>query len=289
MTSVSDIRVYVGPQLPRETERRDLEKLFEDYGELKDVQLKSGFAFVEFASSRDAENAIKDVHGKKFFGERINVEFAQVSRRYRDDDHDPYRRGPPTREPIRSNRPTRSGNRVLIDGLSTETSWQDLKDFMREAGQVCFADVPRERDGRGVIEYAQREDMLKAIETLNGKECKGQVITITEDPNPHDEPAFTSRLTGNDRHRDEEATEEASAAIIPPIAEAIAIDQQKILVILDEMIEGMTDETIDEMIDSPPEETMTTTEERLSGIVGAEEAMTDPDLERDAAETTEID
>lgn len=35
---------------------------------------------------------------------------------------------------------------------------QDLKDFMREAGEVVFSDVSR--DGNGVVEFAREQDML---------------------------------------------------------------------------------------------------------------------------------
>ncbi len=41
-------------------------------------------------------------------------------------------RGPPSR---------RSNYRVLVTGLPPTGSWQDLKDHMREAGDVCYADV----------------------------------------------------------------------------------------------------------------------------------------------------
>lgn len=35
--------------------------------------------------------------------------------------------------------------RCLAEGLSERTSWQDLKDFGREAGPVAYADVFRDR------------------------------------------------------------------------------------------------------------------------------------------------
>lgn len=48
-------------------------------------------------------------------------------------------RGPPTR---------RSQYRVLVTGLPASGSWQDLKDHMREAGDVCFADVYKDGTGK---------------------------------------------------------------------------------------------------------------------------------------------
>ena len=36
--------------------------------------------------------------------------------------------------------------RVIVKGLSSRVSWQDLKDFLRRGGEICYADV---RDGEG--------------------------------------------------------------------------------------------------------------------------------------------
>lgn len=55
----------------------------------------------------------------------------------------------------------RSEFRVLVTGLPPTGSWQDLKDHMRRAGDVCFSDVSR--DGTGVIEYTRYEDMRYAV------------------------------------------------------------------------------------------------------------------------------
>ena len=38
-----------------------------------------------------------------------------------------------------------------VVGLPSTGSWQDLKDHMRDAGDVCFSDVYK--DGTGAVEY----------------------------------------------------------------------------------------------------------------------------------------
>ncbi|TNN81266.1 Serine/arginine-rich splicing factor 9 [Liparis tanakae] len=55
-------------------------------------------------------------------------------------------------------------------GLPPTGSWQDLKDHMREAGDVCFADV--QRDGEGVVEFLRREDMEYALRRLDRTEFR---------------------------------------------------------------------------------------------------------------------
>lgn len=62
-------RVYLG-RLARDCRDRDIEKLFRGYGDIREINLKNGFGFVEFRDNRDAEDVVYDFHGKEFLGER---------------------------------------------------------------------------------------------------------------------------------------------------------------------------------------------------------------------------
>jgi splicing factor, arginine/serine-rich 4/5/6 len=64
-------RVYLG-RLARDCRDRDIEKLFRGYGDIREINLKNGFGFVEFRDNRDAEDVVYDFHGKEFLGERYN-------------------------------------------------------------------------------------------------------------------------------------------------------------------------------------------------------------------------
>ena len=61
-------------------------------------------------------------------------------------------------------------------GLPPSGSWQDLKDHMREAGDVCYADV--HRDGTGVVEYLRYEDMKYAIKKLDDSRFRSHEVTF---------------------------------------------------------------------------------------------------------------
>jgi hypothetical protein len=83
------------------------------------------------------------------------------------DDRD---RGPPRGGPPRGGGPPprdlrRSEHRVIISGLPPSASWQDLKDFFRQAGDVIFSDV--DRHGGGIVEFASKSDQEYAISKLD--------------------------------------------------------------------------------------------------------------------------
>uniref|UniRef100_A0ACB8FYJ1 Serine/arginine-rich splicing factor 9 n=1 Tax=Sphaerodactylus townsendi TaxID=933632 RepID=A0ACB8FYJ1_9SAUR len=156
-----DGRIYVG-NLPADVREKDLEDLFYKYGRIRDIELKSKrglapFAFVRFEDPRDAEDAVYGRNGYDYGQCRLRVEFPRPSRGRGGFGGGPRgRNGPPSR---------RSEFRVLVSGLPPSGSWQDLKDHMREAGDVCYADV--QKDGMGVVEFLRKEDMEYALRKLD--------------------------------------------------------------------------------------------------------------------------
>ncbi|CUA67763.1 Pre-mRNA-splicing factor srp2 [Schizosaccharomyces pombe 972h-] [Rhizoctonia solani] len=183
-------RLYLG-RLPSDTRPEDVQKFFDGYGKIIDCRVMSGFGFVEFENSRDAEDIVSNFNGKAFLGQNIIVEFAKENRR-RDNYDD---RGPP----VRSRRP--AGFRVIVTGLSRDTSWQDLKDFAREAGSVSFADVDRDSPNTGIIEYVSQSDAENAVRTLDGRDLRGAPVRVATDDRPGGGSGGGSG-GGRDRDRD---------------------------------------------------------------------------------------
>ena len=69
--------------LPFEATKKDVRALFGPYGQLRTVRVPKkfdstsrGFAFAEFVTSREAENATKSLAGVHLLGRRLNLEFA---------------------------------------------------------------------------------------------------------------------------------------------------------------------------------------------------------------------
>lgn len=63
---------------------------------------------------------------------------------------------------------------LLPAGLPPTGSWQDLKDHMREAGDVCYADVYK--DGTGVVEFLRYEDMKYAVKKLDDSKFRSHEV-----------------------------------------------------------------------------------------------------------------
>lgn len=169
-------RVYVGG-LPYGTTERDLERFFRGYGRMRDVLIKNGYGFVEFDDYRDADDAVYELNGKKLLGERVTVEKARGTPRGRDqwssrNDYRSHERYGP---------PTRTNHRLIVENLSSRVSWQDLKDYMRQAGEVTYADAHKQHRNEGVVEFASFSDMKNALEKLDDTEINGRRIRLVED------------------------------------------------------------------------------------------------------------
>ncbi|XP_064882259.1 serine and arginine rich splicing factor 5b isoform X2 [Oncorhynchus nerka] len=197
---MSGCRIFVGRLNPSAREK-DVERFFKGYGRIRDIDLKRGFGFVEFDDPRDAEDAVYELDGKELCNERVTIEHARVRLRggrgrggdrggggggrfpdrYGRGSQDSRRTNQPSGPPAdRNPPPMRTENRLIVENLSSRVSWQDLKDFMRQAGEVTFADAHRPKLNEGVVEFASYSDLKNALEKLSGKEINGRKIKLIE-------------------------------------------------------------------------------------------------------------
>lgn len=108
------------------------------------------------------------------------------------------------------------GYEVFIINLPYSTTWQQLKDLFREAGDVIRADVELDYRGYsrgfGNVFFATKEEMYRAIELFNGYELEGRVLEVREgrynylleennDYNYRDEGRFDNSNGGRRRSR----------------------------------------------------------------------------------------
>uniref|UniRef100_A0A8C9XGE5 Serine and arginine rich splicing factor 6b n=1 Tax=Sander lucioperca TaxID=283035 RepID=A0A8C9XGE5_SANLU len=200
-------RVYIG-RLSYHVREKDIQRFFSGYGKLMEIDLKNGYGFVEFEDNRDADDAVYELNGKELCGERVIVEHARGPRRDRDGHSGGYGGGGRSNgysSRSRSGRdkygpPVRTEYRLIVENLSSRCSWQDLKDFMRQAGEVTYADAHKERTNEGVIEFRSHSDMKRAIDKLDGTDINGRKIRLVEDK-PRKRRSYSGSRSRSRSHR----------------------------------------------------------------------------------------
>ncbi|KAG6054233.1 hypothetical protein E4U32_007066 [Claviceps aff. humidiphila group G2b] len=89
--------------------------------------------------------------------------------------------------------------RVYVGNLAYDVKWHHLKDFMRQAGEVLFADVLLLPNGMskgcGIVEYATREQAQQAVAQLSNQNLMGRLVYVREDREA--EPRFTGTTSGS--------------------------------------------------------------------------------------------
>ncbi|KAL7566410.1 hypothetical protein ACA910_000893 [Epithemia clementina (nom. ined.)] len=95
------------------------------------------------------------------------------------------------------------GTRVFIQGIPDDTSWQDLKDHFRLAGEVVFASVSRdpvtgESKGHGVVQYETTDMAQTAIAMMRNHPLNGQTLFVRAD---YQEESDGAVLRNNNRNQ----------------------------------------------------------------------------------------
>jgi RNA recognition motif-containing protein len=138
-----------------------------------------GCGVVEFDTVEGAQKAVLTLNNTELNGRQIFV------REDREEGRSTAALGSPSGGSHFSSGEKSQSHRVYVGNLSWDVAWQDLKDHMREAGEVLHAEVITEANGRskgcGIVEYATEEEAQEAINTLTDTELKGRMIFVRED------------------------------------------------------------------------------------------------------------
>jgi len=158
-------RVYVA-NLPSRVTTDDLEQAFQKIGKVLGVLIPKSakYAFVDYSVQEEAERAVTEMHQYVLNGSSLRVEMGK---------------GEPRTLPGDKRKTARTRNRVIVTGLSSGLSWQDLKDIMRETGgDVTFTSI---KDSIGYAEFATEGDVDRAIAKLDGTEVRGSRVNVKRD------------------------------------------------------------------------------------------------------------
>ena len=77
------------------------------------------------------------------------------------------------------------GKKLYVGNLAFSLSENSLRDLFGQYGNVESANVIMDRDsgrskGFGFVEMSSDDEALAAIDGLNGKECEGRALTVSE-------------------------------------------------------------------------------------------------------------
>jgi len=146
-----------------------------------------GCGIVEFATSEGARRAVLTLNDTDLMGRQI---FVREDREGGSGGGGEQSRGSGGGGGVGGGRGFASGGdaqsrRCYVGNLSWDVAWQDLKDHMRQVGDVVFSEVMTEGDGRskgcGIVEYATAAEAQEAISTLTDSDLKGRMIFVRED------------------------------------------------------------------------------------------------------------
>jgi arginine/serine-rich splicing factor 4/5/6 len=65
--SIRPTRLHLG-NLSIKVSSDDIERFFHGYGRIVQIVLKRGYAFVELDNEKDADDAVRDLHGRQMDG-----------------------------------------------------------------------------------------------------------------------------------------------------------------------------------------------------------------------------
>lgn len=165
-------RVYVG-NLSWSVSWRELKDHMKSVGDVLRADVltsydgrSKGCGIVEYASAAEAQKAVEELNNTELMGRQIFVR----------EDREANAAG---------GGEDGQSKRVYVGNLSWEVAWQDLKDHMRTAGDVQYAEVMTDHDGRskgcGIVEFTTADGAKEAIEKLTDTELKGRMIFVRED------------------------------------------------------------------------------------------------------------
>lgn len=203
-------RVYVG-NLPWKVSWQDLKDHMRSTGLMvvrADIITSAsgsskGCAIVEYATASDAQRAVETLHDTELQGRLIFVREDREDKLQDSGSGGGVTGGATAAAPAAA--PTRSGHRasprgghrftvgddamgrrVYVGNLSWDVEWQDLKDYMKQAGDVVHTEILTDAQsgrskGCGLVKFATPEAAQAARETLSNTIFRGRTIFVRED------------------------------------------------------------------------------------------------------------
>jgi RNA recognition motif-containing protein len=134
-----------------------------------DNNRSKGCGIVRYQKSKEAERAIRELNDSTLDGRTI---FVRQDREQ-------------NTKATNGSGDSQASSQLFVGNLSYETSWQGLKDYFRQCGNVDHSEVVEDADGKkkgfGIIRFFNSKDASDAIRRLDGVEFQGRRLEVRWD------------------------------------------------------------------------------------------------------------
>eukprot|EP00536_Pseudo-nitzschia_multiseries_P000795 jgi/Psemu1/282582/fgenesh1_pg.10_\ len=154
----------------------------------RDGSTSIGCGIVVYQSARDAARAIRELQESDLKGRPVRLREDKIaSAGTRSERGERGGRGGRHGGGGKSltEEPSTEVTQLYVGNLSYDTTWKELKEHFKQAGDVLRADVKTSDSGRskgfGIVKFARPEDAQTAISTLSGVELDGRPLEVRPD------------------------------------------------------------------------------------------------------------
>eukprot|EP00798_Chlamydomonas_sp_ICE-L_P023741 gene23741-9299_t len=135
-------------------DRPDIVRLFDKYGDVERIDMKTGFAFLYMRDKRDAEVAIKKLDGMEFGYKRRRLRNAEVAKK-------------------KDNKPTDTIFVVNFDLKSVRE--RDIERFFEPYGKIIRVEIKR---NYAFVQFSTVDEAARAMDKADGTKLDGRTIAI---------------------------------------------------------------------------------------------------------------
>mmetsp|Transcript_15926 Transcript_15926/g.42879 ORF Transcript_15926/g.42879 Transcript_15926/m.42879 type:complete len:507 (+) Transcript_15926:113-1633(+) len=153
-------RIFCG-NIPYSSPPEDLEAFFGKFGKLANVNMREGFAFIDFENEDEGRTAVAECHNQEFQGRRLQVEVARGRGEARNrDNEDP-------------NAPPGATRHLYVARIPETVTEEELQTFFQAHGNVLNVKMlPQKGDFRSAfVDFEQVDNAIAAFrstELLHG-------------------------------------------------------------------------------------------------------------------------
>merc|ERR1712048_1090085 len=125
---------------PSECNETDIDRFFNGYGRLALILLRNSYCYVFIEERQDAEDAVKEVKNV--------VNFPKYQ--------------------------------LKIENLSQNTASQELRDYMKQAGEILYCQAHDNVKGVGIVQFARWLDLKWALDHFHDTKLSGRNLKLSE-------------------------------------------------------------------------------------------------------------